>query len=109
MGGCVGCLGASGVCSILWRWDIKGGRGYCCGVIGLFVWSGEGVRHDVWSDVMGYCILWFGWVIWVRGMRGVRGVRGVGDVKGVGGCCGAGGVHAWGLGVGIMYSVGRGE
>ena len=66
----------------------------------MFVWSGEGVRHDVWSDVMGYCILPFGWVIWLRG---------VGDGIGVGGCGGAGSVRAWGLDVGIMYSVGRGE
>ena len=36
-------------------------------------------------------------------------MRGLGDGSGVGGCGGAGGVRAWGLDVGIMYFVGRGE
>lgn len=125
--GFVGAVGASVVCSILvvgcvvfcdvgissigvglwyrwgigsWRRVIMCWRGYCCGVFGLFVRSGEGVRYVLWSNVMECCVPRFGWVVWVREL---------GDGSGVGGCGGAGGVRAWGLGVGIMYSVGRGE
>ena len=35
-----------------WRRGVVDWRGYCCGVFGLLVWSGGGVHHDVWSNVL---------------------------------------------------------